>query len=247
MFEPNQYRELCSELHVSEEKLEEVIQMTEQEKKRKFHRPMRLGLVAAAVAALLLLGGTGPGLFLGLAASSLLAGWCLWHTDGYAFYRPGEARLPRHRSSGRPSLGRYLVRYLLSHKNYLVNTGILWGMAWVLPLFFRQVAGVWMAPLGFALLSFNTPHGDPAVLRPQLPTGHPFSAGAETHLLPSLQPVPLRLPSGCGGVLSVQLAASNRRGLRPHAGCRRLLCLRKRHPGGAAGMVLSHPELESGE
>lgn len=45
MFEPNQYRELCSELHVSEEKLEEVIQMTEQEKKRKFHRPMRLGLV----------------------------------------------------------------------------------------------------------------------------------------------------------------------------------------------------------
>ena len=38
MFEPNQYRELCSELHVSEEKLEEVIQMTEQEKKRKFHR-----------------------------------------------------------------------------------------------------------------------------------------------------------------------------------------------------------------
>ena len=50
MFEPNQYRELCSELHVSEEKLEEVIQMTEQEKKRKFHRPMRLGLVAAAVA-----------------------------------------------------------------------------------------------------------------------------------------------------------------------------------------------------
>ena len=46
MFEPNQYRELCSELHVSEEKLEEVIQMTEQEKKRKFHRPMRLGLVA---------------------------------------------------------------------------------------------------------------------------------------------------------------------------------------------------------
>lgn len=116
-------------------------------------------LWAAAVAALLLLGGTGPGLFLGLAASSLLAGWCLWHTDGYAFYRPGEARLPRHRFSGRPSLGRYLVRYLLSHKNYLVNTGILWGMAWVLPLFFRQVAGVWMAPLGFALLSFNTPMG----------------------------------------------------------------------------------------
>ena len=53
MFEPNQYHELCSELHVSEEKLEEVIQMTEQEKKRKFHRPMRLGLVAAAVAAML--------------------------------------------------------------------------------------------------------------------------------------------------------------------------------------------------
>ena len=47
------------------------------------------GLWAAAVAALLLLGGTGPGLFLGLAASSLLAGWCLWHTDGYAFLPAG--------------------------------------------------------------------------------------------------------------------------------------------------------------
>ncbi len=53
MFEPNQYRELCSELHVSEEKLEEVIQMSEQKKSKLARRPLRVGLAAAALSALL--------------------------------------------------------------------------------------------------------------------------------------------------------------------------------------------------
>ena len=53
MFEPNQYRELCSELHVSEEKLQEVIQMSEQKKSKLARRPLRVGLAAAALSALL--------------------------------------------------------------------------------------------------------------------------------------------------------------------------------------------------
>ena len=54
MFDLNAYRERCSELHLSGEKLQEVISMTEQAKKKSARRPLRVGLVAAALCALLL-------------------------------------------------------------------------------------------------------------------------------------------------------------------------------------------------
>lgn len=53
MFDADMYRELCSELHLSEQRLQEVIQMTEQQKKRLRRRPLRVGLVAAAICAAL--------------------------------------------------------------------------------------------------------------------------------------------------------------------------------------------------
>ena len=55
MFDLNAYRERCSELHLSEEKLQEVISMTEQAKKKSARRPLRVGLVAAALCALLVI------------------------------------------------------------------------------------------------------------------------------------------------------------------------------------------------
>lgn len=55
MFDLNAYRERCAELHLSEEKLQEVISMTEQAKKKSARRPLRLGLVAAALCALLVI------------------------------------------------------------------------------------------------------------------------------------------------------------------------------------------------
>ena len=55
MFDLNAYRERCSELHLSEEKLQEVITMTEQNKNRKIRRPLRVGLIAAALCALLVI------------------------------------------------------------------------------------------------------------------------------------------------------------------------------------------------
>lgn len=53
MFDPNVYYELCSEMELSEDKLEEMIRMTEHGKKHDARRPLRLGIAAAAVAALL--------------------------------------------------------------------------------------------------------------------------------------------------------------------------------------------------
>ena len=55
MFDLNAYRERCSELHLSGEKLQEVISMTEQAKKKTARRPLRVGLVAAALCALLVI------------------------------------------------------------------------------------------------------------------------------------------------------------------------------------------------
>ena len=53
MFDPNAYRETCSELRLSEEKLQEVIHMTEQTSRKTGRRPLRVGLIAAALCALL--------------------------------------------------------------------------------------------------------------------------------------------------------------------------------------------------
>lgn len=55
------------------------------------------------------------------------------------------------------SVWRYLFRYLRMHKNYLMNTGIMYGVACVLPLLFRKMEGMFAVPVGFAILAMNTP------------------------------------------------------------------------------------------
>ena len=58
----------------------------------------------------------------------------LGRTDAYAFYvRPASCgrTVKVHR---RYSVWRYLFRYLMAHKNYLVNTAAMWGVACVLPV-----------------------------------------------------------------------------------------------------------------
>lgn len=52
MFDPERYREECSELKLSGEKLQEMITMTEKTK-RTVRRPMRVALIAAALVAAL--------------------------------------------------------------------------------------------------------------------------------------------------------------------------------------------------
>lgn len=103
-----------------------------------------------------------------MAASCLLAVWLLSGTSAYAFYHQDNRNKCLIKSSGQPSIGRYLLRYLISHKNYMVNTVVLWGIACVLPVFFRQIYAQDLAqeflqgfvlPVGFAILSVNTPVG----------------------------------------------------------------------------------------
>ena len=81
----------------------------------------------------------------------------LGRTDAYAFYvRPASRRrtVKVHRRS---SVWRYLFRYLMAHKNYLVNTVAMWGVACVLPVLLGQMEARFVLPIGFAILSLNTP------------------------------------------------------------------------------------------
>lgn len=73
----------------------------------------------------------------------------------------------RHRNY---SVWRYFFRYLRTHKNYLMNMGIMYGVACVLPLVFRGMEIAFVVPFGFVILSMNTPLGiflscDPALER----------------------------------------------------------------------------------
>ena len=52
MFDPNLYREACRELRVPEDKIEEIIAMTEKTNKKKI-RPLRTALISAAAVAMM--------------------------------------------------------------------------------------------------------------------------------------------------------------------------------------------------
>ena len=56
MFDPKLYREVCGELRAPQEKIEEIIAMTENNKSRKNRRPVRAVLVAAAAVAAMAIG-----------------------------------------------------------------------------------------------------------------------------------------------------------------------------------------------
>ncbi len=61
------------------------------------------------------------------------------------------------KSSHRHSVWKYLFRYMTARKNYLINTMAMWCMGIVLPFFIREIDGNAFLPMGFAILSINTP------------------------------------------------------------------------------------------
>jgi len=81
----------------------------------------------------------------------------LGRTDAYAFYVRTESDRRLKKVYRRYSVWRYLFRYLMAHKNYLVNTAVMWGVACVLPVLFGQMESQFVLPVGFAILSLNTP------------------------------------------------------------------------------------------
>ena len=52
---------------------------------------------------------------------------------------------------------KYFFRYLTAHKNYLVNTAAMCGIACVLPLLFGNTETGFILPIGLGILSMNTP------------------------------------------------------------------------------------------
>lgn len=77
--------------------------------------------------------------------------------DAYVFYRPASAKLLTKRARGRGSIPLYLLRYLITNKNYLMNTAGLCVVGGILPTILGRFEGLNVMPLGFAILSLNTP------------------------------------------------------------------------------------------
>lgn len=92
-----------------------------------------------------------------LSCSALLAVMLLAHVDAYSFYLCGSRTNRVIRKCMRPYVWRYLLRYMAAHKNYLANTAVMWLVACVLPVFLGRLEGVFVMPIGFAILSLNTP------------------------------------------------------------------------------------------
>lgn len=89
--------------------------------------------------------------------SLLLSILRLLMADAYVFYRPVSAKPLIRRTKGTGSILLYLLRYLITNKNYLLNTVGLCGVACVLPFMLGRFEGLEVMPLGFAILCLNTP------------------------------------------------------------------------------------------
>ncbi len=130
------------------------------------------GLWAAVIVVAILLLGNRTWFYLLILVNGLFAVLILWRADGYVFYQKESKKHPSGiplchpaiirksravRQRKRASLWRYFFRYLSCHKNYLLNTAVMWCVALVLPCFLREMAGLSVIPVGFAILSLNTP------------------------------------------------------------------------------------------
>ena len=115
------------------------------------------GLWAAAIMSTILFLRSRSWFGLLLLANSIVSILILWKADGYAFYQCESEKSHAIKQRKRGSLWRYFFRYLSYRKNYLVNTAVMWCVAIVMPYFLREMAGLFVVPVGFAILSINTP------------------------------------------------------------------------------------------
>ena len=115
------------------------------------------GIWTAAIVAVILFLGSRAWFSLLLFVNGMFAALILWRADGYAFYQWESKKSYAIRKRKKAALWRYFFRYLSCHKNYLLNTAVMWCVALVLPYFLRGMAGMSVIPVGFAILSLNTP------------------------------------------------------------------------------------------
>lgn len=112
--------------------------------------------IVSMIAVIYLAGNSSTFLLL-LMGNCLLAAIFLKEADAYSFYRQASTKHLALKRTHQYSVWRYLLRYLMAHKNYLINTAAMWSAACVLPIFFRQIENLFALPMGFAILSLNTP------------------------------------------------------------------------------------------
>lgn len=115
------------------------------------------GLWAAVIVVAILLLESRTWFYLLILVNGLFAVLILWRADGYVFYQKESKKHHAVRQRKRATLWRYFFRYLSCHKNYLLNTAVMWCVALVLPCFLKEMAGLSVIPVGFAILSLNTP------------------------------------------------------------------------------------------
>ena len=115
------------------------------------------GIWTAAIVAVILFLGSRAWFSLLLFVNGMFAALILWRADGYAFYQWESKKKRALRQREKANLWRYFFRYLSCHKNYLLNTVVMWCAALVLPYFLREMASMSVVPVGFAILSLNTP------------------------------------------------------------------------------------------
>lgn len=90
-------------------------------------------------------------------ASLAAAALYLAFADAYDFYSASIAkRTVRHKGRA-GSVFIYLTRYLMANKSYLINTVGLCAIACFLPLLFGEFQGLYVFPIGLAILCLNTP------------------------------------------------------------------------------------------
>ena len=115
------------------------------------------GIWTAAIVSAILFLGNRSWFGLLLLANSSIAILILWKAEACAFYQGESEKSHAIKQRKRSSLWRYFFRYLSCHKNYLLNTAVMWCAALVMPYFLREMAGLFVVPVGFAILSLNTP------------------------------------------------------------------------------------------
>ncbi len=91
-----------------------------------------------------------------LSADLVVAMLVLLTADPYDFINSFTATAIL-KSSQKHSVWEYLFRYMTARKNYLVNTAAMWAVGIVFPFLLRESGADAFLPIGFAVLSINTP------------------------------------------------------------------------------------------
>ncbi len=91
-----------------------------------------------------------------LAADLIVAMLVLLTADPYDFINNFTATAVL-KNSHKHSVWKYLFRYMTARKNYLINTAAMWAVGIVFPFLLRESGADAFLPIGFAILSINTP------------------------------------------------------------------------------------------